>query len=140
MALLSSSPLLASLFVSYASKAATLECVTPSTETEERKALENTISTLQGEIDKLRPENVKMTEGLEAATASLEAFRSQVISLKEVNVAQQQDINSLRAELLEYKDKHSRLVEDSKAEKDALRVTISDLEVRLGSCLIERVD
>ena len=136
VALLSSSPLLASLFVSYANKAATLECTTPSTETEEWKALEKMISTQQEEIDRLKPENVKMTESLEAATASLEAFRSQVASLKEVNVAQQQEINSLRTELLESKDQHIRLVEDSDAEKDALRSTISDLEVCSVSYLI----
>ena len=138
VSLLSSSPLLASLFVSYANKATTLESITPSTETEEWKALEKMISTLQEEIDKLKPENVKMTESLEAATASLEAFRSQVASLKEVNVAQQQDINSLRAELFHSKDQHTRLVEDSDAERDALRSTISDLEVRSVPYLIVR--
>ena len=136
VALLSSSPLLASLFVSYANKAATLECTTPSTETEEWKALEKMISAQQEEIDRLKPENAKMTESLEAATASLEAFRSQVASLKEVNVAQEQEINSLRTELLESKDQHTRLVEDSDAEKDALRSTISDLEVCSVSYLI----
>ena len=112
VAILSSSPLVASLSASYA------------------------YSTLQGEIDELRSENLKMIMDLEAAAASLGAFRSQVVSLEEVNVAQQQEINSLREELLESKDKHSRLVEDSKAEQDALRSTISDLEVSLGLCLI----
>ena len=112
VAILSSSPLVASLSASYA------------------------YSTLQGEIDELRSENLKMIMDLEAAAASLGAFRSQVVSLEEANVAQQQEINSLREELLESKDKHSRLVEDSKAEQDALRSTISDLEVSLGLCLI----
>ena len=91
---------------------------------------------LQGEIDELRSENLKMRMDLEAAAASLGAFRSQVASLEEVNVAQQQEINSLREELLQSKDKHSQLVEDSKAERDALRSTISDLEVSLGLSLI----
>ena len=112
VAILSSSPLVASLSASYA------------------------YSTLQGEIDELRSENLKMIMDLEAAAASLGAFRSQVVSLEEAKVAQQQEMNSLREELLESKDKHSRLVEDSKAEQDALRSTISDLEVSLGLCLI----
>ena len=132
VALLSSSPLLASLFVSYANKAATLECVTPSTEIEEWRALENTISTLQEEISNLKPENLKMTKDLVAATASLEAFRTQVASLKEVNSQQQQDINSLRAELRESKDKYSRLMEGSNAERVAFQGKISDL----GVCLV----
>ena len=91
---------------------------------------------LQGEIDKLRTENLEMTKRLEAATASLEESRPQTVSPGEANVAHQQYIDSLQAELLEFKDKHSRLVEDSKAERDALRSTISDLEVSLGLCLI----
>ena len=112
VAILSSSPLVASLSASYA------------------------YSTLQGEIDELRSENLKMIMDLEAAAASLGAFRSQVVSLEKVNVAQQWEINSLREELLESKDKHSRLVEDSRVERDALRSTIFGLEVSLGSRLI----
>jgi FtsZ-binding cell division protein ZapB len=134
VALLSSSPLLASLFVSYANQAAALGSVTPSTETEEWKALENTISSLQGEIDKLRPENLKMTESLEAAKASMEAFRSQVATLKELNVTHQQDIESLRVELFDSKVKYSQLVEDSTAERDTFQSKISDLEVCPASC------
>ena len=112
VAILSSSPLVASLSASYA------------------------YSTLQGEIDELRSENLKMRMDLKAAAASLGAFRSQVVSLEKVNVAQQWEINSLREELLESKDKHSRLVEDSRVERDALRSTIFGLEVSLGSRLI----
>ena len=130
IALLSSSPLLASLFVSYANQAAALEPPSPSTESEKWKALETTISRLQEEVDKLKPENLEMTERLAAAASSLEAFRSQVTSLKEVNVAQQRDIGSLRAELLESKDRYNRLVENSSAERVALQSTVLDLEVR----------
>ena len=136
VALLSSSPLLASLFVSYANQAAAFETTTPSTETEEWKALEKMISTLQEELDKLKPENLKMTESLETATASLEAFRSQVASLKETNAQQKQVIDSLRADLFESRLEYTLLVEDSSAERDTLRSTISDLEVRLTSYLI----
>ena len=136
MALLSSSPLLASLFVSYANQVTALESSTPPTESEEWKALENTLSTLQEENDRLRPENLHIAERLTAAAASLEAFRFQVTSLKEVNVAQQHDIDSLRAELLESKEESNRLVRNSNAESDALRSIISDLQVCLEPCLI----
>lgn len=136
MALLSSSPLLASLFISYANQAAALEPFTPSTESEEWKALENTIFLLQEEVDKLKPKNLEMMEKLEAAAASQEAFRSQVTSLKEVNAAQQQDIDSLRAELLESKDKCNRLVEDSNVERDVLQSVVSNLKVCLEPYLI----
>ena len=131
MGLLSSSPLLASLFVSYANQAAALDSDTPSTESEEWKALESTISRLQEEVDKLKPENLEMAEKLGAATASQEAFRSQISALKEVNTSQQDDIKSLREELLEAKSNYDRLLVDSNAEKAALQSRVSDLEVRL---------
>jgi chromosome segregation ATPase len=146
MALLSSSPLLASLFVSYANQAATLESAsaTPSPESEEWKVLQDTIATLQEEIEKLKSDNLEVTEGLEAAEASREAFRSQVSSLKEANATQQDDIKSLRAELAEAKDKNDQLL----VEKAALQVKVLDLEVRLElrlvadrSCLLtHRID
>jgi len=132
MSLLSLSPLLASLFVSYANQVAALESAsaTPSPESEEWKALQNTIDALQDEIKKLKSENVEVTEGLEGAEASREAFRSQVSSLKEVNATQQDDIKSLRAELAEAKDKYDRLLVDSNAEKAALQVQVLDLETQ----------
>ena len=111
IALLSSSPLLTSLFVSYANQAAALESAsaTPSPGSEEWKGLQNTIVPLQKEIGKLESENLEVTEGLEAAEASREAFRSQVSSLKEVNATQENDIESLRAELVEAKERYDRL-------------------------------
>ena len=135
MALLSSSPLLASLFVSYANQAAALESAsaTPSPESDERKSFQDTIATLQGEIKKLKSENPKMAEGLEATETSQEAFRCQVMSLKEVNASQEKDIESLRAKLIETKEKYDRLTMDSDAEKIALLNLILDLEVCLDS-------
>lgn len=133
MALLSSSPLLASLFVSYANQAAVLESAsaTPSPESQEWKALQNTITTLQEEIEKLKSENLEATEGLEVAEASREAFRSQVSSLKEANATQQDDIKSLRAELTEARYEYNQLLVNSNTEKAALHVQVLDLEVRL---------
>ena len=130
MALLSSSPLLASLFVSYANQAEALESFTPSTESEEWKALENTITGLEEVVDKLRPENLEMAEKLEAASASQEAFRSQISALKEVNTDQQNDIKSLREELLEAKRKYDQLLVSSNAEQASLQARVLDLEVR----------
>ena len=87
MALLSSSPLLASLFVSYANQAAALESTstTPSPGGEQLRSLQNTIVILQERIEKLTSENLEAAEGLEAAAASQEAFRSQVSFLKDVS-------------------------------------------------------
>lgn len=136
MALLSSSPLLASLFVSYANQAAALETSAPSTESEEWKALENTVSLLREEVDRLKPENLEMKERLGVASGSLEAFRSQVTSLKEVNAAQLHEIDALRAELFESKAKYDQLVESSNVEREALRNAVSDLEVRLEPYLV----
>ena len=134
MALLSSSPLLSSLFVSYANQAAAFEAAsaTPSPESEEWKAFQNAVATLQEEIKKLKSENLEVTEGLGVAEASREAFRTQVSSLKEVNATQRGDIESLREEVTEAKDKYDRLLADSNAEKAALQVKVLDLEVRLG--------
>ena len=87
MALLSSSPLLASLFVSYANQAAALESasVTPSPKSEEWKALRNTTVALREEVRKLKSENIEIVEGSKASVDSQEAFRSQISSLKQVN-------------------------------------------------------
>lgn len=138
MALLSSSPLLASLFVSYANQAAAFESASamPSPEREEWTALQNTITTLQEEIKDLTSENREMAERLESAEASREAFRSQVSSLKEINTAQQDDIKTLRAELTESNGKYDRFVADSNTEKSALQTQVLDLEVCLGLCLV----
>lgn len=129
MALLSSSPLLAALFVSYANQAAALEASTPSVESEEWKALENNTSRLQEEVGGLKLENLGMTERLAEAAASLEAFRSQVVSLREVNSAREHQVNSLRAELIESREKYNRLLESSNAERNTLQNLVSDHEV-----------
>ena len=102
----------------------------------QRADLKETITQQQLKISAEREAREAKIASLEAATTSLEAVRSQVVSLEKVNVARQQDINSLREGLLESKDKHNRLVEGSKVERDALRSTISGLEVSLGSRLI----
>ena len=136
MALLSSSPLLASLFISYANQATALESPTPSVESEEWKALENTISKLQEEINKLKPENLEVTEKLVVAAKSLDAFSSQVTSLKEVNATQRNHIDSLESELSESKEKYDRLVESSNSERETLRSAVSNLEVRSEPCSI----
>lgn len=135
MSLLSLSPLLSSLFVSYANRVAALESAsaTPSPESEEWKALQTTVTALREENEKLRLEAREIAEKLEVAGASQEAFRSQIASLKEVNTTQQDDIKSVRAELSEAKDKYDRLKVDSDAEKAALEAQVLDLEVRLES-------
>jgi predicted RNase H-like nuclease (RuvC/YqgF family) len=130
MSLLTLNPLLSSLFISYANRAAALESAsaTPSSVSEEWKALQTTIATLREENEKLKSENREMARGLEAAEASQETFRSQVLSLKEANMTQQDDITSLRAELAEVKDKHDRFVVDSNAERASLQIQVLDLE------------
>ena len=131
MALLSSSPLLVSLFVSYANQAAALESAsaTPSPESEEWKVLQNTTGALREEVGKLKSENFERAEELRAAADSQEAFRSQVSSLKQVNTTQRDDIKSLRAELADAKDNYNRLLANSNTEKVALQGRVLNLEV-----------
>ena len=131
MSLLSSSPLLSSLFVSYANRAAALESASAaaSPNGEESTVLQATVAALREENKKLRSENVEVAGKLEAATASQEVFRAQVSSLREVNVTQQEDIKSLRSELVEAKEKYDRFAADSIMERAALRGPVLDLEV-----------
>ena len=133
MSLLSLSPLLSSLFISYATRASAVRSTssTPPSESDEWKSLQDTITTLQEENEKLKSETREMAARLEAAEISQEESRSQVSSLKEVNTTQDEDIKSLRAQASEAQHKYDRLVEDSNAEKAALKVQISDLQVSL---------
>ena len=133
MSLLSLSPLLSSLFITYANKVAALESgsIAPSPESEEWKALQNSVATLRGENEKLKSENRDVVLKSEAVGASQEAFRSQISSLKEANAAQQEEIKSLWRELLEVKSQYGQLMTDSTAEKTAHKIRISDLEVGL---------
>lgn len=135
MSLLSLSPLLSSLFISYANRAAALESASasPSPHSEEWKTLQATVTTLQEENEKLKLEARDMAGKLMTAEASQEAFRSQVLNLKAVNTTQQDGIASLRAESSEAKTKYDRLMVDSSAQLAALQVQVADLEVSLGS-------
>lgn len=87
------------------------------------------MSAFREENEKLRSETREIAARLEAAEASQEVLRSQISSLEEVNTSQREDVNSLRAQVSEAQLKYDRLVEDSNAEKAALKVQISDLEV-----------
>ena len=131
VALLSLSPLLSSLFVSYANRAAVLGSVsaTPSLGSEEWKTLQDSITALREENEKLRLDNLGVVGELRSSAASQEAFRSQVSSLKEVNTAQQENIKNLREELAEAEGKYDRLMVDSNAETAALQIQVLDLEV-----------
>ena len=127
MSLLSLSPLLAGLFLSYANRAAAAS----SPESEERKALRETIITLLEENQRLKSETREMVRKLRAIEVSQEAFRSRVSSLKEANATQQGNINSLREELVGIEDEYDRFMVDSNADKAALRVQVLELDVRL---------
>ena len=131
MSLLSLSPLLSSLFISYANLAAALESTpaTPSPDGEEWKALQATVTALQRENETLKSDNCEMAGKLGTAEASQDAFHSQVSYLKDANTAQQDDIRSLRAELVEARDRHDRFVEDSNTKRAALQTRVLDLEV-----------
>lgn len=133
LSLLSLSPLLSSLFVSYASRAGARGSLsaTAFADSEEWKTLQDTIATLREENEKLKLETREMVRKLEMAEASQEMLRSQVSSLNEANMAHQEDVKSLRAENVETKEKYNRIVADLEAEKATLKVQISDLEVDL---------
>lgn len=143
MSLLSLSPLLSSLFITYANEVAALEpgSIAPSPESEEWKALQNFVAVLREENEQLKSENRDVVLKLEAAEASQEAFRSQILSLKEANTAQQDEIKSLWRELLEVKSQYDQLTTDSTAEKTAHKIRISDLEaqrVELKQTVVEQ--
>ena len=140
ISLLSSSPLLSSLFISYANRAAALESATatPSPDSEEWKALQTIIAALREENEELRSEKNEVMGQFEAATASQEAFRSQISSLKEVDATRQDDIQSLRAELVEARERYDRLVVDSNAERAAVQIRVIDLEV--STCVWPRIE
>jgi len=134
VSLLSLSPLLSSLFISYATRATALRSTstTPPSESDEWKTFHDTIATLQEENEKLKSEAHETATRLEAAEASQEELRSQVLALKEVNTTQEGDIKSLRAQVSEAQRKYDQLVEDSNAEKAALKAQISDLQTQRG--------
>jgi len=131
MSLLSLSPLLSSLFISYANRTAALELAspTPSPESEEWKALQATVTALREKNDKLESENRDMAEKLERAASSQEAFRTLVATLKEDAEIQQDGFRMLIQECAEGNDRYNRLVAESTAEKAAFQAQILDLEV-----------
>jgi FtsZ-binding cell division protein ZapB len=139
VALLFLSPLLSSLFVSYANRAAALESASPipSPESEEWKALQTAIATLQEEHEKLKSGNREMAEKLETAETSGEAFRYRFMSLREDHEIQQDGFRMLAAQCAEGKDGYERLVAESSAEKAALLAQILDLEVGLEFHLMD---
>lgn len=143
MSLLSLSPLLSSLFITYANKVAALESgsTVPSPESEEWKVLQSSITMLREENEKLRSGNRDVVLKSEAAEASQEAFHSQILSLKKENAAQQDEIKSLQRELHEVKSQYDQLATDSTAEKTAHKIRISDLEaqrVELKQTVVEQ--
>ena len=131
MSLLSISPLLSSLFISYANRAAVFESASaaPSPDSEEWKALQATATRLQEENDKLELENREMVGKLEAATSSQEAFRTLVATLKEDAEVQQDSFRILVGQCAEGTERYNRLVEESSAERAAFQAQISDLQV-----------
>lgn len=134
LSLLSLSPLLSSLFLSYARRASGhgSASATASADSEEWKVLQNTIKSLREENEKLRVNSREMIRKLEMSEASQAMLRSQVSSVNEANGTYRDDINTLRAELIELRIKYGRILKDSEAEKNALKVQISDIEKQRG--------
>jgi small-conductance mechanosensitive channel len=125
MLLLSSSPMLAALLLSYSSR----------TETEKRIAFRETIIKSLEENQRLKSEAVGMARRFRAAAAAQKTVRSQLSSLKGVSMVQQDAIASLREQLDQVEDRYDRLMVGSNAEKAALHVQILDLEVHRQPCL-----
>jgi len=134
MSLLSLSPLLSSLFISYANRTAALELAsaTPSPESEDRKALQATVTALREKNDKLESENRDMAGKLEAAASSQEAFRALVAALKEDVEDQQNNFRNLKEQYAEGNHRYNRLVEESTVERAAFRAQVLDLEASTG--------
>jgi len=131
MSLLSLSPLLSSLFVSYANRVVALESAsaTPSPESEEWKTFQTTIATLREENSKFESENREMATKFEAAMASQEAFGAQVATLKEDIEIQQDRFRVLTERCAEDNGKYNQLLVESNAEKTAFQTQVLDLEV-----------
>ena len=136
MSLLSLSPLLSSLFLSYANRAASFgsSFPIPSPESEEWKTIHDNIKTLREEDSRLKSENREIILKLDAAEASREGFCSHISSLEEINAAQRVENNSLRKGFVESKDLYERAMKDWNAEKAAYQARISSLEVGLKLC------
>ena len=133
MSLLSLSPLLSTLFISYANRTAALELAsaTPSPESEDRKTLQTTVTALREKNDKLESENRDMAGKLEAAASSQEAFRNLVAALKEDVKDQQDGFRTLTEQYTEGSDRYNRLVAESTTEKAAFQAQVLDLEVSI---------
>ena len=133
MSLLSLSPLLSSLFISYANRTAALESAsaTPFPESEDWKALQATVAGLREKNDKLESANRDIAGKLEAAASSQEAFRALVATLKEEGEIQRDDFRILTQQCAEGDDRYNRLVAESTAEKAAFQAQILDLEVSI---------
>ena len=140
LSLLSLSPLLSSLFISYATRAgsagSTPSTYSPSPESDEWKSLQDTVTILTEENEKLKSEIREIAGKLEVAEAFQEVLRSQVSSLKDLNANREEDVVSLRTQVSEAQQKCDRLAEDSNAQKAALKVQVSDLEVGSELCSI----
>jgi len=136
LSLLSLSPLLSSLFISYATRAgsagSTPSTYSPSPESDEWKSLQDTVTILREENEKLKSEIREIAGKLEVGEAFQEVLRSQVSSLKDLNVNREEDVKSLQTQVSEAQQKYDRLAEDSNAEKAALKVQVSDLESQRG--------
>ena len=145
MFLLSLSPLLSSLFVSYASRAASHESASSapaySPENDEwKKKLHDSVSALREENRRLQSENREVVLKLEAVQASQEGSLSHISSLEQVNAAQQNEINSLRKELVEAKDSYEQVMKGWNVEKTAYLTRISGAEVGFSAFSAEGVD
>lgn len=126
VSLLSLSPSLATLLLSYSNRA----------ETQDRRTFRETIVKLLEENQGLKSEVLEMVQRLKAAEASQKTVRSQVSSLREAGATLQDTVDSLREELVEVEDKYDRFIADSNVEKAALYVQVLDLEVHYLPCLI----
>jgi len=131
MSLLSLSPLLSSLFISYANRIAAFESAsaTPSPGSDDWKALQDTVAVLREKNKKLESENRDMAGKLETAESSQEAFRTLAAALKKDAEIQQDDLRRLTQQCVEGRDRYNRLVAESNAEKAAFQAQILDLEV-----------
>lgn len=100
MSLLAASPLLSSLFLAYANKAATLDGPAPPSpidlEWTEMKALNNR---LQEEVASLRAQLDKETDRAKTAEDCVEALRAQLSSVKDVNRDLETTVSTERARL-----------------------------------------
>jgi chromosome segregation ATPase len=125
MSLLAASPLLSSLFLTYANRAATLDgSPTPSPIDKEWAEMKASNKSLQDEVESLRAQLHKETERAKAAEDCVDALRAQLSSVKNANC-------DLETALVDERVKLGEITTEYEEHKKEATRTIAELRVNM---------